>query len=632
MLRRPALLLLALAASSALACSSHPTPSPLALDDATAERASHLLTRALLPTQPPANGFSGGATQTWSNAALAAALQDPTPIQRLVTSRHLVQLRQQLTPADGTASSVTLFLDLYLDADGAASDLRDRWVAPGTTVEAQPAPDEGTAGFAERLTYTNRAGAVQEEETIGAAQGRTAVRVSSAGAPGTTAPAPLLPLLAAVLQRLAQHPPPAASADERALVAGETAPRAIVRDSYAFLRDNDGSPLDPARTLGRALAAVEATTSPPPASTPRPPSSPDPTAAWSQFVAAYNRLTAHAPDQQGPAFAAITAMYAAQQNCHTAFYPPDRYAHLLAQRRGEEIARLGIALTVVEPLTVLRVDPGSPAEQTGVRVGDRLLALDHHTPAEVGATAFGQLLEGPAGSSIVLTVQHPGAAQPVDLVAVRAVLPQVIERHARLPGAIGYLELDSFPEGDTAVTRLADAIRALEADGPVRGWILDLRLNQGGSELAMQRVAGLFLPPDSPLVSITTRDGTQALTSLDTPLLTDAPLAILVGPATASSAEMLTEALRQLGRATTVGARTAGCVNGGEIVGLLDGAGLLLSTQQVRVGPHEVALEGVGIAPDHPVTLDLEAIASGRDTQLDAALALVGGSPPATRP
>lgn len=261
-------------------------------------------------------------------------------------------------------------------------------------------------------------------------------------------------------------------------------------------------------------------------------------------------------------------------------------------------------------------------------MGDRLLALDHHTPAQVGASAFGERLEGPAGSSVVLTVQHPGAAQPVELVAVRAVLPQEIERHARLPGAIGYLELDSFPEGDMAVTRLADAIRALQADGPVRGWIFDLRLNQGGSELTMQRVAGLFLPPGTPLVSITTRDGTRALTSLGPPLLADAPLAILVGSATASSAEMVTEALHQLGRATTVGARTAGCVNGGEIVGLLDGAGLLLSTQQVRVGPQQVALEGVGIAPDHPVTLDLGAVADGRDTQLDAAVALLGGSPP----
>jgi carboxyl-terminal processing protease len=604
MRRRPALLLLVLVAVALTACRSANPPTSLDLDDATPQRASHLLTPALFPAQPPPNGFSVGATQTWSNAALAAALQDPTPIQRLVANRHVVQLRQPLTPTDGAAVGVTLFLDLYLDASGAATDLRDRWVAPGATVAAQPAPGQGAAGFAERLTYTTSAGAVQEEETIGAAQGRAAVRVSSAGAPGTTARDPLVPLLAAVLQRLTQHPPPAASGAERALVAGETTPRAILRDSYAFLRDNDGSPLDPAHTLSRALAAVTAITSPLPASTPRPPSSSDPTTAWSQFVAAYDRLTAHASDQQEPAFAAITAMYAAQQNCHTAFYPPDRYARLLAQRRGQDVARLGIALTVVEPLTVLRVDPGSPAAQAGVRAGDRLLALDHQTPAQVGATGFGQLLEGPAGSSVVLTVQHPGAAQPVDLVAVRALLPQAIARHQRLPGEIGYLELDSFPEGDAAVTRLADAIRALEADGPVRGWILDLRLNEGGSELAMQQVAGLFVPPDSPLVSITTRDGTQALTSLGTPLLAEAPLAILVGPATASSAEMLTEALRQLGRATTVGARTAGCVNGGEIVGLLDGAGLLLSTQQVRVGPHQVALEGVGIAPDHPVSND----------------------------
>ncbi len=71
------------------------------------------------------------------------------------------------------------------------------------------------------------------------------------------------------------------------------------------------------RTPSAALAAVEATTSPLPASTLRPPSSRDPTTAWSQFVAAYDRLTARASGRQGPAFAAVTAMSAAQQNCHT---------------------------------------------------------------------------------------------------------------------------------------------------------------------------------------------------------------------------------------------------------------------------------------------------------------------------
>ena len=632
MLRRSALLILALAAMAPAACRSQTLPESLTLDDAAPQRASHLLTAALLPAQPPPSGFTVGTVQTWSNAALAAALQDPAPIQQLVANRHVVQLRQQLTPTDGTAIGVTLFLDLYLDADGAAADLRDRWFAPGSTVEAQPPPDRGTGAFAERLTYTNSDGVSQEEETIGAAQGRATVRFSAAGAPGVTSRDALLPLLTAALHRLAQHPPPTAAGDERALVAGETTPRAILRDSYAFLRDNDGSPLDPARTLDRALAAADALAGPTQAAMPRPLTSSDPDTAWRQFAAAYQRLADRAPNQQALAFAAIAAMYAAQQNCHTVFYPPDGYARLVAQRRGAEIARLGIALTVQEPLVVLRVEPGSPAEQAGVRVGDQLLALDHQTPAQVGATGFGRLLEGPAGSTVVLTLQHPGTAQPVDLVAVRTVLPQEIERHLRLPGDIGYLELDSFPEGDAAVTQLSDAIHAIAAAGPVRGWILDLRLNEGGSELAMQRVAGLFLPPDSPLVTITTRDGTRQLTSLGSPLLAGAPLAILIGPATASSAEMLAEALRQLGRVPTLGARTAGCVDGGEIVGLLDGAGLLLSTQQVRVGPQQTALEGVGIAPDHPVALDLSAVASGRDTQLDAAVALLGGPPAAFAP
>ncbi|HZU76290.1 MAG TPA: S41 family peptidase, partial [Dehalococcoidia bacterium] len=139
---------------------------------------------------------------------------------------------------------------------------------------------------------------------------------------------------------------------------------------------------------------------------------------------------------------------------------------------------------------------------------------------------------------------------------------------------------------------------------------------------AMQRIAGLFVSEGSPLVTVTSRSGsTTALDSIGTPLDTQRPLVILTSSATASSAEMLTEALRQLGRATVVGTTTAGCVNGGYLVGLLDGSGVMVSTQRVLVGRGRVALEGIGIAPDINCSRTQDDLVAGRDPQLDEALA-----------
>ena len=175
---------------------------------------------------------------------------------------------------------------------------------------------------------------------------------------------------------------------------------------------------------------------------------------------------------------------------------------------------------------------------------------------------------------------------------------------------------------------MRSALQDFEAAGNVTSWILDLRFDGGGSELTMQQIASLFVPAGSLLDSLVQRDGTETrVRTRATPLPDQKPLAILTGPGTASAAEIFTEALHDLGRATVVGSQTAGCVNGGEVFGLLDGSGAFISTDEFLAGPQHVALEGTGVTPDDSVSLNLADFAAGNDTQLAAAIALLSGAP-----
>jgi len=156
----------------------------------------------------------------------------------------------------------------------------------------------------------------------------------------------------------------------------------------------------------------------------------------------------------------------------------------------------------------------------------------------------------------------------------------------------------------------------------VSGWILDLRLSTGRSLSTLQRVAGVFLPPDTPVA--TTRGvegGPTALGSMGTPLVDQKPLVVMIGPGTVAAAEVLAQTLHDAGRATVVGSQSAGCVNDGPRYGLLDGGGVVIAATGVYAGASQTPLEDTGVSPDVPVERSAADLAAGEDPQLDAALA-----------
>lgn len=568
-----------------------------------------------------------------SNAELAALTEDPDLVARIVAHGRLDGLEQDvrrpMTP-DGVAFHI--FLSLYADARLAAAELAQP-VAPagfaaiGALTGAGVThlrPEELTLPHVLGIRFSGESpdGAPLDGLAVRLQAGRLVAVVTGIGPGGSLPDEDVWTLAAALQTRLEASPLPPASASERAAVAGQTAGESILRDAFLLLHGFHHRTLSPAALLQAACQG--AATLLPPADGERPSTSPrvsssDPAVAWLEFVPAYQELAGRAgiDHDRALAHAAATRMYEGH-DCHTAFLEPPLFRRFVAASRGDARVALGITVSVRAPYLVLRMTPASPAAAAGLQVGDEVIAVDGLPPDGTGGVSA--LVAGrDEDKPLAVAVLRPSLAEPLTVDIIPRSVRAPVARHRILPSGLGYCELSDFPRGDQAVARTREALDAFAA-ARVYGWILDLRYNGGGWARTMCRIAGLFLPEGSQLTTQPLPDGTERRQfSLGPPFPEQQPLVVLIGPTSVSAAEIVAESLRGHGRAVLVGARTAGCVNGGRHFALLDGSGVRIAEFEFLVGPRQIRLESSGVEPDIAVDLSRDDLLAGRDPQLAAA-------------
>lgn len=180
-------------------------------------------------------------------------------------------------------------------------------------------------------------------------------------------------------------------------------------------------------------------------------------------------------------------------------------------------------------------------------------------------------------------------------------------RLVHIDDGILLIGFNQFDPGDDRW--IAEAI----ADTPdLRGVILDLRGNGGGRDDVLDKVAGLFSPKRALLIRLTGKKVIEESTRGAGPNAYRGPLAVLVGPQTASAAEILAFYLDESGRAYTVGERSAGAVTGGVDYDLPGGGKLTVAEYDIRTA-NGTRLEGNGFTPKYRI--------SSARTPTDAALA-----------
>lgn len=189
-------------------------------------------------------------------------------------------------------------------------------------------------------------------------------------------------------------------------------------------------------------------------------------------------------------------------------------------------------------------------------------------------------------------------------------------RATRLEGGLLLLTFNQFDPGDDRWIA-----RSIAETPGLRGVILDLRSNGGGRDDVLDKVAGLFTPRREVLIRLTGRKTIEERTRGAGRNSYRGPLALIVGPNTASAAEILAFFLGESGRALTVGERTAGAVTGGVDHRLPGGGRLTVAEYDIRTA-NGTRLEGNGFTPKYRVS----AARTPRDLALGKAVALLRGT------
>ncbi|MEM8661246.1 MAG: S41 family peptidase, partial [Pseudomonadota bacterium] len=152
---------------------------------------------------------------------------------------------------------------------------------------------------------------------------------------------------------------------------------------------------------------------------------------------------------------------------------------------GLEVGMEGGYITVISPID------GSPAADADLRSGDVILKLDNAPVQGMSLREAIELMRGPKGSEIELTVGRPGTSQPFTVTLIRDTIKVASVRSRWLEPGYGYIRIAQFQQdtGDDVSAQL----KKLQAKGKLNGLVLDLRNNPGGVLGASVSVAGLFL-------------------------------------------------------------------------------------------------------------------------------------------
>lgn len=305
---------------------------------------------------------------------------------------------------------------------------------------------------------------------------------------------------------------------------------------------------------------------------------------------------------QDAAYGALRSALRRLNDPYTRFLSPAEYADLTDQTSGE-VSGIGVRLernNQSGAVLVTGVAPGSPAEQSGILTGDRILLVDGQSTERLTAEGVLQQLRGDEGSQVTLTVSRGGgAARTVILTRTLMDLPTVEYAQKTLGNrSIGYIRLIEF--NAHAATQMSAAIRSL-SDAGVEGFVLDLRGNPGGLLMASIDISRMWLQ-HGPIVRTLDRSSNNETLSANRTALTDLPLTVLVDGRSASSSEILTGALRDNNRATVVGTPTYGKALVQSLHGLNDGSGLTVTVAHYYT-PNGTDISRRGITPDVAVDL-----------------------------
>src|SRR3989449_2267860 len=260
---------------------------------------------------------------------------------------------------------------------------------------------------------------------------------------------------------------------------------------------------------------------------------------------------------------------------HSNFFDPKSYALLREDQRGKYY---GVGMTVGprnNKVIVIAPFVGTPAYRAGIRPGDIIVAVDGKPTDNMSTGDVADLLKGPKGTTVHISIQREGAEKPLEFAVVRDEIPRYsVDLHFLIKPGIGYMHVSGFNE--TTEHEVADA---LDQMGDLKGLILDLRQNPGGLLNEGVGVADKFLRKGQLIVSHHGRSSPEKrYTAAHGNGGKEYPLVVLVNRGTASAAEIVAGAIQDHDRGLIAGETTFGKGLVQTVYPLVENTGLALTT------------------------------------------------------
>ena len=320
--------------------------------------------------------------------------------------------------------------------------------------------------------------------------------------------------------------------------------------------------------------------------------------------------------------AAADAMVAATGDRWSYYIPASEYE---TYQENMANAYVGVGITIlssedVEGFRIMSVTPDGPAEETGVQKDDVLIGVDGQDIRQSDANQVRNLVRGEEGTDVVLTVLREEAE--LELTVQRRHMETPVATYTMLEDRMGLVTIENFDSRCSEET--IAAIEALREQGAQK-LIFDVRNNPGGFAEELVKVLD-YLLPEGDLFRTERYDGYEDVDVSDENFL-DMPMAVLVNGDSYSAAEFFAAALQEYEAAIVVGEHTSGKGHFQTTYQLSDGSAVALSIGRYYT-PKGVCLEGVGIEPDVPVTVDedtameiyFDSLPWEEDPQIQAAL------------
>jgi len=252
----------------------------------------------------------------------------------------------------------------------------------------------------------------------------------------------------------------------------------------------------------------------------------------------------------------LSGMVASLDDRYSHYIDPSAYKASMYESE-QQITGVGIEVTSEpEGLRVINVSEPSPAAEAGLMRDDLIIKVGSISLANKPVDYGSNLIRGPAGTRVTLTVLRDGIEHTVSIVRANLVMPVVLSRMLSYHNLrIGYLRLTGFTEGSAGELR-AETQTVMRARA--RALILDLRGNGGGLISEAITVASIFIPHGTIMSAVERNRPRRVYEAQGDAIAAHVPLVVLVDHGTASSAEIVTAALQDHGRAKVVGTHTYG--------------------------------------------------------------------------